>query len=95
MTDNDKNDKTANQLKADDIRTLSNEDLLKKYPNDSVIFNAIATKQAATSFAEQRLKSDSAQKRFVSAATDKFAEKVEKGKFTDVRLKNEEQDLDR
>ncbi|WP_419589397.1 hypothetical protein, partial [Thiolapillus sp.] len=31
MTDNDK---TANQLKADDIRMLSNEDLLKKYPND-------------------------------------------------------------
>ncbi len=92
MTDNDK---TANQLKADDIRMLSNEDLLKKYPNDSVIYNAIATKQAATSFAAHRLKSDSAQKRFVSAAIDKYAEKVEKGKFTDVRLKNEDQELDR
>ena len=82
MTNND----NTNQLMADDIRTLSNENLLKKYPHDSVIFNAIATKQAAISFAEQRLKSDSARKRFVIAAVNKYAEKVEKGIFVAIRL---------
>jgi len=78
MTDQDR--KNGDQAKADDIRKMTDSQLLKKYPHDPVIFNAIATKQAARQFAEEHLGNKRTRAAFVNQAVERFAENVEKGK---------------
>lgn len=72
--------------KADDFKTLSTSDLLKKYPSDQSILDAVAVRETARLFADRRLRNSANQARFQKLVNGRVAYNLEHGRTNQTPL---------
>lgn len=66
--------------KAKDFKNLSKDELMRKYPDDKAILDAVVIRELSNKFAFQRFKSDTDRQKFMETALNRLAYNIEHGR---------------
>ncbi len=81
--------------KAEDFKNMKADKLLEKYPNDSELLNALATRSAAVKLAETTFSTDKEAARFIEGIENRIADNIEHGRIEEMKVKKYGQEQER